>query len=64
MSRGERDEQNSSRNWFHKDGAITKKILPLIEDLWASLRVAPQRSLVCHDLVDQTVDIGERRFDK
>ena len=38
--------RTSSGSWFYKVGATTKKALPLVENLWAFLGVAIQRSLI------------------
>ena len=56
----ERARQRSSGSWFHKVGATTKKALPLVKDLWASIWVATQRSLDWDDLVGWVDDLKER----
>ena len=56
--------QSNSGNWFHKVGATAKKVLPFVEDLWASLGVATQRSLNWDDFVGYADDIKERCSNK
>lgn len=56
--------QSSSGSWFHNMGATAKKVPPLVEDVWTSLRVAPLRSPVWDHLVDGADVIGERWFDR
>lgn len=43
--------RSSFRSWFNNVGATVKKVLPLVENIQASLGVATCRNLACVDLL-------------